>query len=670
MNYCKFCLDPLRDGEPSCSRCSSESHKTIPAHRLLPGTLLNGRYRIGKVLGEGGFGITYIGRDMKLDMKVAVKEYYPNGLVNRNNTFSPTVNCSVTGDKVDFFINGRKKFIQEARILAKFANERGIVEVRDFFESNNTAYIIMEYLEGQDLKEYLKVNGPLPVEKAVQTLIPVIKTLAKIHQHGLIHRDISPDNIRLTPDGVKLIDFGAAREMTTNVNQSISVMLKPGYAPEEQYRSKGIQGPWTDVYAVCATLYKCITGITPDDAVQRSYSDELKKPSQLGIRISPAVESVILKGMSVRQQNRYQTMDELQNTLIAAVNIGGAKTDPRPLHTDPKQDIDKTVHIGIQPDIKKPHTEQPVKSVPGSAPHTGPSYSPPITIPPAIKTLPHPPSASVKHSKDDAKVKKIIAGVIISVIAVIIFIMIITIVVGISISNSSSGNSDYGYDDSYYDSYDTAQDSEATQNDIAEQTYPLSDAKETAQDYTLALINDAAESISYEIIDWSTFEKGFDNAAMYVTNASTVESAYAAYTDSLKINVTCAEDLLDYLSSSNVDRINALLGDNANAEYSSCTGNYLTEEEAQPYLDSLYSTLDSLSKYEISSDSVSLDNVLQYAKVNFTETVSGDLNSAAIEFSVVLGYVDGEWKIIYIESTDTVSVLNSLTIISDLVSPN
>lgn len=611
---------------------------------------------------------------MKLDMKVAVKEYYPNGLVNRNNTFSPTVNCSVSDDKADFFVNGRKKFIQEARILAKFANERGIVEVRDFFETNNTAYIIMEYLEGQDLKEYLKTNGPLPVEKAVQTLIPVIKTLAKIHQHGLIHRDISPDNIRLTPDGVKLIDFGAAREMTTQINQSISVMLKPGYAPEEQYRSKGVQGPWTDVYAVCATLYKCITGITPDDAVQRSYSDELKKPSQLGVRISPAVESVILKGMSVRQQNRYQTMDELQNILLAAVNIGGSKIDSRPLRTEPKQDIDKTVHIGIQPDIKKPHTEQPAKSVSRSGPRTGPSYSPPIAPPPPPVTPPRPPASKPTSNKNDAKVKKIIAGVIIGVIAVIVFIMIITIVLGISLSNNSTDNSDTGNTDPYYEYYDDSSDpgqgGEATPNDTEDRPrFPLSEARETAYNYALALINDKAGSVSYEIIDWSTFENGFNNAAVYVTDSSTVEEAYATYTSAMEINITCAEDLLNYLDSLSINNITELVGDNSKAEYTLSAESYLTAEEAQPYVQALYSQLNSLSDYGINSNSVSLDEVNQYAIIKFTETLTGSIKSESIDYSILLGHVNGEWKVVYVESTDGTQSLNSLTLISCLVSP-
>lgn len=311
LKYCSHCMAQIEGTETECPVCGKPISIQVPAHHLLPGTILAKKFYVGKALGEGGFGITYIGRDINLDMKIAIKEYYPNGYVNRSNTVSPQVNDSVTEGRKDFFEKGRERFLREARILARFSGEAGVVDVRDFFEENNTAYIIMEYLEGQDLKNYLNQNGTLTPDQTVRLLMPVMHSLKKIHEQGLIHRDISPDNIMLVGDKVKLLDFGAARSVSAAANKSLSVMLKPGYAPEEQYRSKGSQGPWTDVYALCATMYKCITGVTPDDATQRVFSDEVKTPSALGISISPEIEKAIMRGMSVQQKDRYQNIDDL-----------------------------------------------------------------------------------------------------------------------------------------------------------------------------------------------------------------------------------------------------------------------------------------------------------------------------------------------------------------------
>ena len=313
--YCNHCMSAIENGKNICTKCGHSIIENVPAHHLLPGTILNNKYYVGKALGEGGFGITYIGRDINLDIKVAIKEYYPNGYVNRNNTISPQVNNSVTAGRKEFFTKGREKFLNEARVLARFSGESGVVDVRDFFEANDTAYIVMEYLDGMDLKNYLKRNGKLTVEQTINLLMPVMNSLKKIHSQNLIHRDISPDNIMIVGNDVKLLDFGSARSVAAFENKSLSVMLKPGYAPEEQYRSKGQQGPWTDVYAICATIYKCITGITPDDATQRVFSDEVKKPSVLGVKISPEIEKVIMRGMSVYHKDRYQSIDDLIKAL-------------------------------------------------------------------------------------------------------------------------------------------------------------------------------------------------------------------------------------------------------------------------------------------------------------------------------------------------------------------
>lgn len=279
-------------------------------HILKYGKILNNRYVIEEVLGEGGFGITYKGIDRLLDVEVAIKEYFPQGFVTRNNVYSQEI--TITQMKYeDLFYKGKQRFLSEARVLAKFNKEPGIVSVTDFFEENNTAYIVMEYLDGITLKGYMEYNGLLSVNDILELMFPLMKALDVVHKAGLIHRDISPDNIMLLDNGgVKLMDFGAARMYTEFGQKSLSIMLKHGYAPEEQYRTHGVQGPWTDIYALSATIYKCITGITPLESLQRVLADTLKSPSQLGVAIQPWQEYALLKGLSVRQEDRYQNIQE------------------------------------------------------------------------------------------------------------------------------------------------------------------------------------------------------------------------------------------------------------------------------------------------------------------------------------------------------------------------
>lgn len=358
--YCYHCMNKLTEKDNVCPYCGKNNSFEVPVHHLLPGTILNSKFMVGEALGEGGFGITYIGRDMNLDIPVAVKEFYPNGFVSRNNTASQSIVDSISEDRKDFFIKGRERFLTESRILAKFSDEPGIVEVRDFFEENNTAYIVMEYLDGCNLKNYIKKNGLMTPEQALNFLFPVMEALKKIHSHGLIHRDISPDNIMYTGKAVKLLDFGAARSVTAEANKSLSVMLKPGFTPEEQYRSKGVQGPWTDIYALCATMYKLITGITPEDATQRFFDDSIKRPSQLGIKIAPNVEDAIVKGMSLKQSDRFQTIDELLDALTGAVTKTEEKTVTSQtignvFETEDKTTEQKTIYNGetIVPPLTK-----------------------------------------------------------------------------------------------------------------------------------------------------------------------------------------------------------------------------------------------------------------------------------------------------------------------------
>lgn len=315
-------MSPLAGGR--CPRGCAPPAEEAP-HILPPGTLLNGRYLVGRSLGQGGFGITYIGRDKTLDIRVAIKEYYPSALVTRNVTASQAV--VVTGRDKELLSWERAKFLEEARILARFIGEPGIVDVRDYFQANNTAYIVMEYLDGETLQEHLQRRGRLSPEETLALMTPVMRSLEKVHQSGLIHRDISPDNIMLLHGGgVKLLDFGTARSVIRSKERSMAVILKAGYAPEEQYRSGGNQGPWTDIYALCATMYRCITGIVPEDSLQRLYEDTVQPPSRLGIPIPPAWEAALMAGMACRMQDRPQTI----GALAFALGLDGFAPPPPP----------------------------------------------------------------------------------------------------------------------------------------------------------------------------------------------------------------------------------------------------------------------------------------------------------------------------------------------------
>ncbi|MBQ9156137.1 MAG: PASTA domain-containing protein, partial [Eubacterium sp.] len=284
-------------------------------NHLKKDTILNGRYVIRDVLGAGGFGITYFAEDTMFHRKNAIKEFFPRGLVVRNNEVSDYITTTyMTQD--DAFKKGKERFLREARLLARFNENRGIVHVQDFFEANNTAYIVMEYLDGITLKEFIQTNGPISERDILELMAPLFETLDEVHKEGLIHRDISPDNIMMMPGNVvKLMDFGAARDYTEFGEKSLSIVLKPGFAPPEQYQTHGVQGPWTDIYALCATMYRCVTGQTPEDSIERVMDDQLIRPSAFGVSLSPQFENALLKGMSINPKDRYQNLWEFCNDL-------------------------------------------------------------------------------------------------------------------------------------------------------------------------------------------------------------------------------------------------------------------------------------------------------------------------------------------------------------------
>ncbi len=318
--YCYHCMNN-KGSDEICPVCHRSNDGAVAPHHLRPGTVLSRKYLVGCAIGEGGFGITYIGRDTTLDVRVAIKEFYPSGCSNRNSYKESTVTVGSDRQR-EFFEKGKERFLFEARNVAKFSSEKGIVDVRDYFEANGTAYIIMEYLDGIDLNKYLNTYGVLPVDKAFDLMLPVMRSLEKINAAGIIHRDISPDNIMYLKDGtLRLTDFGSARYFT-NEEKEMSIMLKQGYAPEEQYRKNGHQGPWTDVYGMCATIYRCITGNVPEDGLDRIHEDGLVPPSKLGVKISPALENVLMYGLAVFSENRCQNMTELIE-LVTKARSGG-----------------------------------------------------------------------------------------------------------------------------------------------------------------------------------------------------------------------------------------------------------------------------------------------------------------------------------------------------------
>lgn len=279
-------------------------------------TLLNQQFRIGRVLGVGGFGITYLAFDEVLEMVVAVKEFLPNNIAVRK-TGSQSVRPVSSGGNAHDFEFGLERFLQEARTLAKFEDHSNIVRVRTFFEENGTGYFVMNFYEGRTLGEYLSArNGFIQEEEALLIMRQVFDGLSAVHEQDVLHRDIDPSNIYLADNGtVVLLDFGAARAAVTERTQSMSVVLKRGYAPHEQYHSRGNQGPWTDVYACSATLYHILTGYKPPEAASRMMDDDLVAPDTLVPSLSEAANKAILKGLSIHPDNRPQSIAELRGLL-------------------------------------------------------------------------------------------------------------------------------------------------------------------------------------------------------------------------------------------------------------------------------------------------------------------------------------------------------------------
>ena len=362
--FCPYCMSRVAAGQ-SCPVCGLTQGAYTPAPHHLPlGTVLAGRYLVGRALGEGGFGITYIGCDLRLEMKVAIKEYFPVDRVSRYAETSLAV-VSRVGTASQDYDQGLKRFLYEARTMARMEKQPQIVMVRDYFEANHTAYIVMEYVEGTNFMQLTaQRGGRIAASELLPLMEPLFSALSAVHAAGLIHRDISPDNLMLERGSVRLLDFGCARESARGT-ETMTIALKQGYAPIEQYQRKG-QGPWTDVYALSATMYYCLTGKVPPQSLDRILEDELIPPRDLGVDLTEEQQAVLIRGMEIQPRRRYQTVEELHAGLYGSVP-GAKAISPAPSSSLPEQTAES-------PEEPK---EEPVP-VPD-----GPSTAEPISEPPA-----------------------------------------------------------------------------------------------------------------------------------------------------------------------------------------------------------------------------------------------------------------------------------------------
>ena len=317
---CFGCMQ-LKENSPVCEHCGFNENVQNESHQLPMGTVLRQQYMVGKCLGQGGFGITYLGWDLHLDIPVAIKEYYPNSIISNRDTTQTYALTGVAPNMMDLYVSTRQRFLREAKVLAKLRNIPNIVQVHNFFEENNTAYIVMEYVKGIDLRRYMNMRGGrLSVEETLAILRPVMEALARVHDCEIVHRDISPDNIMMMADGTaKLLDFGAVRNIESmdadqDLQHSTEAILKHGFAPMEQYQKRGALGPWTDEYAMCATVYYCLTGRVPPDAPQRMMEDVHPAWEKIP-GLSSSQRMVLEKGMSLRGKDRYPNVRELMAAL-------------------------------------------------------------------------------------------------------------------------------------------------------------------------------------------------------------------------------------------------------------------------------------------------------------------------------------------------------------------
>ena len=309
INLCFGCMNAAHANP--CPHCGYDVRSKAKNYALRPGTILHGKYLVGKVLGQGGFGITYIGFDLVLQRKVAIKEYFPSAHVTRTHG-STELQWYATAQARDARNKGKEMILKEARKMSRVSSVPLVVQVLDLFEDNETAYIIMDYIQGETLMSAIRNRGPMSWETVRDLLLPVAETLGKVHEAGLIHRDLSPDNLMIRPDGsIAILDLGAAKDLKFSSGASSMQVAKGGFSPLEQYMERGGSGTWTDVYGLSATMYYALTGVTPPSAVERMDKDPLRWDLPQLKALPGEVLNVLKQGMALQGKNRIQTMEEL-----------------------------------------------------------------------------------------------------------------------------------------------------------------------------------------------------------------------------------------------------------------------------------------------------------------------------------------------------------------------
>jgi serine/threonine protein kinase len=358
-----------------CPHCGSPDLKPDPHGLFLrPGTVVGEKYLVGRVLGHGGFGVTYLGWDLKLERKLAIKEYLPREFATRAQGALTVV--PFTGEGREHFDYGLRKFLAEGQALVRFQDHPGIDSGLDYLEANGTAYLVMEYVEGQTLGDFL-LQWPgerLPPHVAVVTLMQVMDALRALHEQRLVHRDVSPDNIYVTEtQQVKLLDFGSVRDALREHSQSMDVVVKRGYSPWEQYEKRGKIGSWTDVYSVAATLYRALVGQVPPESVGRLSHDTLEPPSRLGVELPEAVETALLAALAVEPADRTRTIEELQQPLLEIYREDGFSQAPPWAESAPSQEGGGSTERVESQRVPRETTERVVT---GTPPTPKPSPSP------------------------------------------------------------------------------------------------------------------------------------------------------------------------------------------------------------------------------------------------------------------------------------------------------
>lgn len=316
---CDSCFISLVEKSDTCPTCGWKEEKKRRNPFALPnGRVLHAQYYIGKVLGQGGFGITYLAWDLNQNRKVALKEYFPVDIARRNDNFHVMVSST---EHQELYEYGKQRFLDEANALVRFNRHPGIVAVYDLFTEHQTVYMAMQYLDGKTLRQVIEASGGrLPYDEALSIFIPALDAIRAVHEVGMLHRDISPDNIMVLPNKqIKVIDFGAAR-YAMKQHQVYSIIFKPGYTPEEQYRGKGDIGPWSDIYSLSATFYFLITGKAPRDALNRLENDTLLPPTKMEVYLPKRMEDIFLQAMAVKSKDRFRSVEEFKKALIESIN--------------------------------------------------------------------------------------------------------------------------------------------------------------------------------------------------------------------------------------------------------------------------------------------------------------------------------------------------------------